>query len=89
MPAKAGIQAGSRDTMSAWTPKRPIADIDNDHLSLGPPLMPVPWPLVIGGIEVTIAIGNNYGGPEQRGAPIQIALNGAMNVAAEAREERR
>lgn len=33
-----------------------------------------------------IAIGNQFGGPEQRGAPIHKMLNKAMNVAADTRE---
>ena len=33
-----------------------------------------------------IAIGNHFGGPEQRGAPIHLMLNRAMNVACDASE---
>jgi hypothetical protein len=32
-----------------------------------------------------IAIGNDFGGPELRGSPIHLALNKAMNVAANTR----
>jgi len=34
-----------------------------------------------------IAIGNHFGGPEQRGAPIHITLNTAMKIAAAKRGE--
>lgn len=33
-----------------------------------------------------IAIGNQFGGPEQKGAPIQLALSGASQCAARVRE---
>jgi len=34
-----------------------------------------------------IAIGNHFGGPEQRGAPIQLALSTAMRIAAQERDD--
>jgi hypothetical protein len=35
-----------------------------------------------------IAIGNHFGGPEQRGAPIHVALNAAMKIAANERDDK-
>jgi len=37
-------------------------------------------------VKVMIAMGNQFGGPEQRGSLVHLMLNKAMNVAADVRD---